>query len=1309
MDYITPQVKEYSTVDDLLKNHNRAYSSVFEDNHLSIDDLLDKNFICIVGEPGIGKSRLIEEILHKLPKNSHHCPASSFNPKKLTSAPEYCLIDALDEVDDSLFVSKLKEIIKYQRNNPETNIIFSCRKHYISSYAKHFATINSLTYIEICRLDNQKVNEIISNYCSEVTQESVAKSPKLKELLSIPRYLLFLIEKEDKNGECRNIGDLFEYIIDESISKAIEGRNGMDNLSKKGNEVILIKRTLEKVAFVMEIARRDSISKDELYTVLDGLKGNMAQMLLANFDLLFFENRILKYTDGKLQFNNSEIQEYLAAKELGRQGNIESILYDIAVHKELKHIYPNWFDVIPHISYSSDGATTLISIIKLIIGYESYLENESFESLLRYVDPTVLKMQDKSDLFSFLLNHYLKVPSYICWGSNVYNLFTQCYTSTCAKKLFLSYKSLTSISLQNIQTILDAILEANELDIEIQKYWKEAAHFFMSKDEMEYKMIALGLLGSVKDHQGLISLSKDFKGFNKQIKERYCDVTSRESFCNQEIIDCWLEECFIGNPHAIQAILNLEDIDAMAYAYEKIINAEKLDIFFNPKGSLVVFFDWALPKQFRLIDTESNDKKRLFLTVIAGYVNTHSGHSDKGMHELIKRILLSKDSGETFIKLIQHKWDLEFLLNRFDTELIDGEFIHCVDGLLQLCEFKKWQIDAILQNLTFRIYKDNDKKDSVTGYISRFLETFKRWEKNSEKIKHNTETSKFDIAYQALSDSEVPLYNKYHAAEILSKNIDFLKQRDLQPFVNIVSSFMEDIDLDKESINKTSENSFSITRGLVRLPTFVFALYQLRQTDILIEHRMTIARTLPLACWHTNDKVTTKAAYNDIIGTLNEEEKEELINWWKFRKDDLFNCSTEDVITSISDYGIEMLAYQLEEYIQSYIEHPDIHHLIPAKASLELIAEGHCNWNLDKYRVLFNSLKEEDLNDYRGINEIKLECNAIMIEKYQDREAIQWRCEYLRNHIFKSVEHNSGHFRPVSEKEVEVTSSNPYMFRCFMGITDNPYLNNMMKDLFEFGLSLCKDKDTREYSNYLLRQIYFYFISIGSLSDLKHLRKLIEKSDGNTIPFYISEIMNRSEILFLNQNISSISKALHLYNRCIEETYLEIRNDADLIRYFDRIFLEVQREIQDVGIYSLLQSNDLSEDFIQRELKNTIINVGCKMGLNLRIDREVTLQDNKRTDLLLWYGMCKPIMIELKLLNNKEIQNSDDRKEYKNKFIQYLEATQPCISIFWVFDVHRERSNPEKFKDLKNEYLDLLHTRVVLTDCKCRTKKKTRM
>ena len=181
----------------------------------------------------------------------------------------------------------------------------------------------------------------------------------------------------------------------------------------------------------------------------------------------------------------------------------------------------------------------------------------------------------------------------------------------------------------------------------------------------------------------------------------------------------------------------------------------------------------------------------------------------------------------------------------------------------------------------------------------------------------------------------------------------------------------------------------------------------------------------------------------------------------------------------------------------------------------------------------------------------------------------------------------------------------------------------------------------------------------------------------------------------------NIAKAIRQYNKCTEESHLEIRNDGDLRRYFTYIQTEVQKEIQDQGIYSLVRQDALSEDFIQRELKNTIINKCCQMGLNVEIDREVALQDNKRTDLLIRYGLCNPIMVELKLLHNKEIQNKNERKEYKNKFAQYTNATNACLSVFWIFNVHRKGGEFSNFEALKAEYKDLNNTLVLYTDCKC--------
>lgn len=59
--YITPQIVRYQNVYDLLEN-NRTTSLFGVEENLSIDKLLQEKFVCIVGEPGIGKSRLVDEI-----------------------------------------------------------------------------------------------------------------------------------------------------------------------------------------------------------------------------------------------------------------------------------------------------------------------------------------------------------------------------------------------------------------------------------------------------------------------------------------------------------------------------------------------------------------------------------------------------------------------------------------------------------------------------------------------------------------------------------------------------------------------------------------------------------------------------------------------------------------------------------------------------------------------------------------------------------------------------------------------------------------------------------------------------------------------------------------------------------------------------------------------------------------------------------------------------------------------------------------------------------------------------------------------
>lgn len=1292
--YIIPQIIKHHNVDDLLENNNQARSLFDSGENLSLDKLLQENFVCIVGEPGIGKSRLVEEIIkHFSDKKLYQSTASHFESESIPEGSEYCLIDALDEVEGNLFFSTLQTIKEYKVANPDAKVLFTCRKHYVASYAKHFASCTGLIYVELCRLKDEDVMEVV-NRCSETTKANVAKSAKLKDILAIPRYLTFLIEYEEQKGDISNIGDLFEFIVGKSIQNAVNARHKEnDNESIK----ILIQRVLEKVAFIMEISRKDQISKDELYTILDEVKGNMTQMLVTNFDLLFFESRILKDINGTLQFENTELQEYLAAKELCRQDNVESVLYDVAVQKDLKHIYPNWYDVIPHISYAEDKIHSFINVINLIVSYESSLENDSFESLLRYLDPSILLLQQKGELFSIILDHYLRIPAYIGWNSRILNLMGECYSSRCNTRLMPSVEHLSKIQLANICSILEVIVENSKLDKEVSDYWTDAANTLMQKDNEDNQLAALKFHNALKNKEELIRLAGACNSFTEDVKDEYYEVTGYGRFTDRSIVNCWLEGCYTSNPYALNAVLCIEDPSTLYYAYEEIIKANKLSEFFNPRGELFVFYELYLKKQFYIAWKENLESKVLITRIIAGFVENHSYSTYNDLYPIIRQILLEEKTGKVFISCFENsEWHLENLFSHFETEFVDAELISSVDKLLQESKSEKWLLDFILTILINKIRNDEDKKDSVSEYISRYEKTFEQWDKNSEEeAKRRLNNPILNRAYQSLSVPEISIFAKYETAFKLSNNIEFLQQQNPRPLVDVMEAFFEGLDLDKLKLEKKDDSSFSISRMLVMLPYFVRAIYRLGVYDLLEKNRIVLTKTLSIFCLTTNfDANEIKQIYKSVIGSLNESEKAELIDWWKSRKDDFMIISSDSVFTCITDYGIDALSYKLEEYIEDYIEDQDLSHSFAASKSLKLISEGYLNWNVEKYWNLFNVLTDDN------IESVKMLCNAIMIEKYQDADAITWRIDYLKKHVFHSIHKSTGQIRTISQEESEITDQNPHMFRCFMNIKGNDQLDNLMLGLFDVGLSLCDKPETQAYASYLLKQIYFFFINTNNDDYyILELRKKVEELNATKVSFLANNIMANAEMMFLNKEKITIDKAIKLYNKCIEESHLEIRNDGDLRRYFTYIHSEVQKEIQDQGVYSLVQGY-LSEDFIQRELKNTIINKCCQMGLEtVKLDREVALQDNKRTDLLIRYGFCRPIMVELKLLHNPEIQNEEKRHDYKKKFIQYAEATNACLSVFWVFN--NDGSDDKKFKYLAEEYKDLDNTLVVLTDCKC--------
>ena len=437
--------------------------------------------------------------------------------------------------------------------------------------------------------------------------------------------------------------------------------------------------------------------------------------------------------------------------------------------------------------------------------------------------------------------------------------------------------------------------------------------------------------------------------------------------------------------------------------------------------------------------------KKLMTKIIAIFLKNHLYTTHSELYDIVKQILSEKDDGTLYLECFNKVWDLEYIFRNFDAEHIDVELLSSLDNLLHLLYTENRDVDNILTILVNKIRNDESKKSSVSEYITRYAETFDLWDKS---LKENAERKQNDQSfikyYHILSDPTTSHDDKYEAAFILSKNLEFIEFHGSQPLVDVIKTFFDEIDLDKMELKKKTESSYSLSMSLVKIPYYVKAISYLGIHDFLEKHRMVLAKTLLISqCSGYLDTNEIKDIYKHIIGNVDENEKSELIKWWQAREDDFMDISPKDIISCITDYGIDALSYKLEEYIEKYTKQQELSHSIAASEALTLISEVYCKWNIRKYNEVFNNLKEDN------IGSIKMQCNAIMIEKYQDLEAITWRIKYIEKNVVKSLNKNTGHARSISVEESEMISANPHMFRCFMNIKGNEELIKQMFSLFD--------------------------------------------------------------------------------------------------------------------------------------------------------------------------------------------------------------------------------------------------------------------
>ena len=94
---------------------------------------------------------------------------------------------------------------------------------------------------------------------------------------------------------------------------------------------------------------------------------------------------------------------------------------------------------------------------------------------------------------------------------------------------------------------------------EVISYWSDAAKKTVENQNPDIQYVSLSIFEAINDIEDLIKLAKKFDTFNSDIKGKYCDITGFNGVTDKNVIQCWINECYQSNPHAINAILCIQN------------------------------------------------------------------------------------------------------------------------------------------------------------------------------------------------------------------------------------------------------------------------------------------------------------------------------------------------------------------------------------------------------------------------------------------------------------------------------------------------------------------------------------------------------------------------------------------------------------------------------------------------------------------------------------------------------------------------------------------------------------------------------
>ncbi|MBA3284735.1 MAG: hypothetical protein H0U27_06705 [Nitrosopumilus sp.] len=1294
--YIQPNTKIYSSFNEAKTDIDRyGQPSIFGRSEvLSLEDLTQGHRNLIVGEPGIGKTKLLENIKVFFDQKDNHTILISLKSKNVldeintfistkTHKQKVLLLDALDEIRSSDFSEVLNKIENITRSYPDIIIQISSRWVFVNKYYNSFPEYRLIT---ILPFSNEQVKEYLikSGHKNEDVDGLLSRFMKFghgRLVLQVPRYLYYL-EKYIKEKSINNVtnisrNELFEYFIYSKLELE-EDDPYIDNKA-------VIKRVLEKLALVMEIFQTNNISKDDLMTFFDDINSDLKLIIVTQISLsAFIGKTILQQSTNDLdmiEFENTEFQEYLAAKEITRFAEPHRVTFSFAADENLNEFLPSWFNTL---TFLVDMIPSILEQLLEFSGIRSgeyKIADEAFFNFLGRLNTANISPELKKKIYIDILNYFEKTQHWLVGDLaavmpeffspelelELKNRVVKAELQTGSKRYItlgnvsylIAYMYRSKVSLDNIywrekligftkDTNINGVLQRHALyalaELKDPSVIDELPNLMDVDDEMVSRAFISTCVSLNPDNPKSLSYAiqsvrrNDLSGRYGlfDIKERSSVITFLKMFCNDEVFRKeFLEDSTLLSQKDKTLILNInnvfnQEIEKLCY----VAIAKSVQSFSHRSIEKSVFVS-GLVALLR-------ERNPSFIKDIIQQINK----GEKGNHTLFFSqelfvSILNIDDVEAYITSMKALNEIRTALNTMIRIKYSGrplkEKIYEAGRKFLPKEYAEWEAS-----------QNQSLKDNNIEINKKVLSEFRAYLKPSAN-KFATNVFQFYNQHTEQLDPILTEGDKVRLKELIIENV--LKFNPAQNGLTITNI--------SDGGNSTTYTSSVVSH------MFGDALLIAKKLNIdLTPFRANIALHIPYA-YDQELKVTF-----ELIDDFTPEELAPVIAIYRDKHSHLWRHQPDSFIELVQRYHLTDAVSVLRGFVTENLIRPYVR-----KNALE-VADSlvpNSEWLQSIFNKYINSENEDE-------KDIAYKANGLLITTYGLKDAIEWRIEEIKKRATAFNIPNSSRVHWVGPIEDELRHDKPFA----KPLTELKHkgFEDIFLNLFDSAMTIwSKGKDYHAYAQYVWEITYSYFDNLKEHRDYKPL-KLLEKKisllgDIDGVNWLASNIVKirRSYLMYLGKP-KNISEAIRKFNEARKYSDKNILNSADLFRHLQNaVQTDLRQWIEGQGAYKVIVSekkfkgNADYEKLIQKTLQSQLQYLLMKRDFKVEITREEQLLNEKRTDFIVRYGFVGPVIIEIKLSSNGDLKskNIEGTDTYKSmcKYMVGYGATQ---GIFLIID-----------------------------------------